>query len=107
MFLQHRASAFGGKYGLFPIATLANIFKTEVNVRCWRLLITAAGLVVSSTVVLAQQPISPFAKPTSPGEIAKASRALTQKNESCRLQAKEKKLTGFKRRRFIQDCVKK
>jgi hypothetical protein len=55
----------------------------------------------------AQQPTSPSPKPTSPGKIAKASLALTQKNESCRLQANEEKLTGFKRHRFIRDCVKK
>ena len=87
--------------------TLVNMFKMEVHVRCWRLLLIVAGLVASSTVVLAQQPTSPSSKPTSPGEIAKASRALAEKSESCRLQAKEQKLTGFKRRRFIRNCVKK
>jgi hypothetical protein len=79
----------------------------EVHVRCWRLLLIVAGLVAWSTIVLAQQPTSPSPKPTSPGEIAKASLALTQKNESCRLQANEEKLTGFKRHRFIRDCAKK
>jgi hypothetical protein len=89
------------------IARSGNMFKTEVHVRCWRLLLIVAGLVASSTIVLGQQPTSPSPKPTSPGEIAKVSRALTQKSENCRLQAKEAKLTGFKRRRFIRDCIKK
>ena len=75
--------------------------------RWMRLLLIVAGLVAPPTVVVAQQPASPSPKQTSPGEIAKASRILTEKNESCRLQAKEKKLTGLKRRRFIRECVKK
>ena len=75
--------------------------------RHWRLLLIVAGLVAPPIIVLAQQPTAPSPKQTSPGEIAKASRILTQKNESCRLQAKEEKLTGLKRRRFIRECVKK
>ena len=75
--------------------------------RRWGLLLIVTGLVASPTIVLAQQPSSPSPKPTSPAEIAKASRILTQKSENCRLQAKEKKLTRLKRRRFIRDCVKK
>jgi hypothetical protein len=83
------------------------MFKMEVHMRRWGLPLIIAGLVASTIIVLAQQPTSPSPKPTSPGEIAKASRILTQKNENCRLQAKEEKLTGLKRRRFIRDCAKK
>jgi hypothetical protein len=43
-------------------------------------------------------------KPKSPGEIAAASRLLAEKNESCRLQAKQQGLRFLKRRRFIRDC---
>jgi hypothetical protein len=43
-------------------------------------------------------------KPKSPGAIAAASRLLAEKNESCRLQAKQQGLRFLKRRRFIRDC---
>ena len=42
----------------------------------------------------------------SPGEIAVVSRHLAEKQESCRLQAKEQKLRFFKRRSFIRKCMK-
>ena len=44
------------------------------------------------------------AKPKSPGQIAAASRLLAEKNESCRLQAKQQGLRFLKRRRFMRDC---
>jgi hypothetical protein len=44
------------------------------------------------------------AKLKSPGEIAAASRLLAEKNESCRLQAKQQGLRFLKRRRFMRDC---
>jgi hypothetical protein len=54
---------------------------------------------------LAQQ--SPSATSKSPGEIAAASRRLAEKQENCRLQAKQQKLTFLKRRRFLRECKKK
>ena len=78
----------------------------EASMRRWRLLLIVVGLVASPTIVLAQQQTSPSSEPKSPAEIAKASRIMAEKNESCRLQAKERKLKGLKRRRFIRDCVK-
>jgi hypothetical protein len=56
-------------------------------------------------VAVAQQSAQ-TSKIKSPGEIAAESRNLAEKNEGCRRQAKEAKLTGLKRRRFIRDCAK-
>lgn len=42
----------------------------------------------------------------SPGEIAAASNHLAEKQESCRLLAKQRKLRFFKRRSFIHNCIK-
>ena len=50
---------------------------------------------------------SPSAKPKYPAEIAAASRLLAEKNETCRRQAKEQKLSFLKRRRFMRECIKK
>jgi len=50
---------------------------------------------------------SPSAKPKSPGEIAAASRLLAEKDEYCRREAKEQKLTFLKRRSFVRECIKK
>jgi hypothetical protein len=83
------------------------MFKMEMHMRHWRLLLIVVGLVASPTIVLAQQQTSPSPKPNWPAEIAKASRIVAGKNDSCGLQAKEKKLKGLKRRRFIRECVKK
>jgi hypothetical protein len=47
------------------------------------------------------------AKPKYPAEIAAASKLLAEKQENCRLQAKQRKLTFLKRRRFVRDCVNK
>jgi len=49
---------------------------------------------------------STSAKPKYPGEIAAASRLLTEKTADCRRQAREQQLTFFKRRRFVQACIK-
>jgi hypothetical protein len=43
-------------------------------------------------------------KPKYPGLIAAASRILAEKNESCRLQAKQQGLHFLKRRRFMREC---
>ena len=68
----------------------------------WKLLLIIAAMIAMPTVLLAQQ----LPRPASPGEVAKVSRILAEKNETCRLQAKEKKLNFWDRRRFVRDCVK-
>lgn len=50
---------------------------------------------------------SPSPKSKYPAEIAAASMLLVQKEETCRRQARQQKLTFLKRRRFIRDCIKK
>ena len=50
---------------------------------------------------------SPSSAGKSSGEIAARSRALAQKQEDCRLQAKQQKLSYLKRRRFVRECLKK
>lgn len=61
-----------------------------------------AALVAAGTSSVAAQSSSP----KSPGEIAAASRLLAEKQEDCRRQAKEQKLTFLKRRSFIRKCKK-
>jgi hypothetical protein len=61
-------------------------------------------LSVGTSSVLAQ---SVSAAWKSPGEIAAASRLLAEKQENCRIQAKEQKLRFLKRRRFIRDCMRR
>jgi hypothetical protein len=68
-------------------------------------IVLAAGL-VWPLVAMAQQPAKSAPKTKSPAEIAAASRDLAEKNEACRRRAKEDKLTGLKRFRFIRDCRK-
>jgi hypothetical protein len=50
---------------------------------------------------------SPSPKPQFPGEIAAASRLLAEKEEHCRLEAKQQKLAFLKRRRFIRECMQR
>jgi hypothetical protein len=50
---------------------------------------------------------SPSPTPKFPGEIATASRLLAEKQENCRLQAKQQKLSLLKRRSFMRECKKK
>jgi len=57
-------------------------------------------------IAVAQQPAKTAPKIKSPGEIAAASRDLAEKNETCRRRAKEEKVGGLKRRRFIRECAK-
>ena len=64
-----------------------------------------AGLVSLGTVSASAQPVS--TKPKYPADIAAASNHLAAKQESCRRQAKQQKLTFLQRRRFVRDCVKK
>jgi len=72
----------------------------------WRLPLFAAAIVVVPTLAMAQQQGSATARPRSPGEIAKESRILAEKNERCRREAKQKELKFLERRRFLRDCVK-
>ena len=44
-------------------------------------------------------------KHLSPGEIAAADKAKTEKTAVCRAKAKEQKLTLMKRRAFVKGCV--
>jgi hypothetical protein len=70
------------------------------------ILSAAAVMLMSiSTSSVMGQLLSPA--PKSPGEIAAASRLLAEKQENCRLQAKQQKLTFLKRRRFARECMKK
>jgi hypothetical protein len=69
--------------------------------------IASAAVIISvsfSFPVFAQS-ASPTGK--SPGEIAAASRLLAEKEESCRLEAKQQNLHFLKRRSFIRACMKK
>jgi hypothetical protein len=64
----------------------------------------AAFIAFGTFSVFAQ---SPSPKPKYPAEIAAASRLLAEKQENCRRQAKQQKLTFMKRRSFIRECIKK
>ena len=64
----------------------------------------ATFIAVGTFSVFAQ---SPSPKPKYPAEIAAASRLLAEKQENCRRQAKQQKLTFLKRRSFIRECIKK
>ena len=66
----------------------------------------SAGLVAWPIVALAQQVTPPGPRLASPGEIAVWSTVLTQKQDYCRRQARARKLTYLKRRRFVRACVK-
>jgi hypothetical protein len=72
-----------------------------------RIAISSAAVVtlmsVGTSSVFAQS-LSPA--PKSSGEIAAASRLLAEKQENCRVQAKQQKLTFLKRRSFIRRCMK-
>jgi hypothetical protein len=67
------------------------------------LVIVAVGLALPITA-LAQQNRPRL---ESPGEIAVWSTVITYKQDYCRRQARTLKLTYWKRRRFIPDCMKK
>ena len=72
-----------------------------------RAFIFAAGLAAWPIVALAQQTAPPGPRLESPGEIAVWSTVLTQKQDYCRHQARARKLTYWKRRRFVRACVKR
>jgi hypothetical protein len=63
----------------------------------------AVAMLISIGPVIAIAQI-PSAKPRTPGQIAAVSRLIAERNEGCRQQARQQKLTFFKRRRFIRDC---
>jgi hypothetical protein len=69
-------------------------------------IVSAALAVLISTGMFSVFAQAPASKPKTPGEIAAASRRLAEKNESCRQQAREQKLTFLKRRRFVRGCVR-
>jgi hypothetical protein len=64
-----------------------------------------AGAVAFPISSRAQQ-ATPSPKPKPPAEIA-AAKVLAERNERCRLQAKEQKATLLKRHRFFRNCTKK
>ena len=64
----------------------------------------AVALAVWPVAVMAQQATGPRLE--SPGEISVWSTVLTQKQEYCRREARARKLSYWKRRRFVRDCVK-
>ena len=61
---------------------------------------------ISLSVVSALAQTAPV-KPKSPGEIAAASRLLTEKQEDCRREANQLKLHFLKRRSFIRNCMRR
>jgi hypothetical protein len=71
-----------------------------------RIAISSAALAmlvaVGTSPALSQAPAG-----KSSGEIAAASRLLVEKQEDCRFQAKQQKLSFLKRRRFVRDCMKR
>jgi hypothetical protein len=70
------------------------------------LAIASVAIVISASLGISMvHAQSPSAKPKYPRDIAAASKLLTEKNEVCRLEARELKLHFFKRRRFMRDCV--
>jgi hypothetical protein len=72
-----------------------------------RTAVLSAGIIISvllSSLVFAQT-VSPPGK--SSGEIAAASRLLAEKEENCRVEAKQQHLHFLKRRSFIRACMKK
>jgi hypothetical protein len=46
-------------------------------------------------------------KPKSPGEMAAADRIATEKRDKCLHEAREQKLSFFKRRAYVRECVKR
>ena len=65
-----------------------------------------AGLAVLPITTAAQQTTPSGPRLQSPGEIAVWSTVLTQKQDYCRRQARARKLTYLKRRRFVHACFK-
>ena len=49
----------------------------------------------------------PAPKPTSPGEIAAADRAATEKRAACQREARAQKLSYVKRRQYVRGCVRR
>ncbi|MGB9059545.1 MAG: hypothetical protein WCC50_13625 [Pseudolabrys sp.] len=66
----------------------------------------SAVLAAWPIVALAQQVTPPGPRLASPGEIAVWSTVLTQKQDYCRRQARARKLTYLKRRRYVRASVK-
>jgi hypothetical protein len=60
-------------------------------------------MVVGTSSVFAQ---SLSRAPKSSGEVAAVSRVLAEKQENCRFQAKQEKLSFLKRRSIMRACMK-
>jgi hypothetical protein len=71
-----------------------------------RIIVLSTAVVISVGVSTANAETPSSARMKSPGEIAAASNHLAEKQESCRLQAKQQKLRFVKRRSFIRNCIK-
>jgi hypothetical protein len=72
-----------------------------------RIAISTAAIVTFVAIGTSSAPAQSLSPaPKSSGEIAAASRLLAEKQESCRLQAKQQKLGFLKRRSFVRDCMK-
>jgi hypothetical protein len=71
-----------------------------------RVAISSAVVALIATGTSAAFAQSLSTAPKSSGEIAAASRLLAEKQESCRLEAKQQKLSFLKRRSFVRACMK-
>jgi hypothetical protein len=72
----------------------------------FRIIVLSAITVLSVRVSAANAESRSPGSPRSPGEIAAASRLIAERHESCRLEARQQKLTFFKRRSFFRKCMK-
>ena len=64
-----------------------------------------AGLFLFTVVPALSQPAP--AKPRSPGEIAAADRIANEKRANCQREARALKLSYFKRRGYVKECMKR
>jgi hypothetical protein len=71
-----------------------------------RIIVLSAFTAIAVGVSAANAESPSHASAKSPGEIAAASKLLAEKQENCRLEAKQQKLTFFKRRSFVRRCTK-
>jgi hypothetical protein len=72
-------------------------------------------IAIASVLIAALIPLGAFsafaqsasAKPKYPAEIVAVSKRPAEKQENCRRQTKQQKLTFLQTRRFVRECVKK
>jgi hypothetical protein len=74
--------------------------------RRWTLTLFAAVIAAWPCATQAQQFVPSPRTHRSPAEIAAKSELVAEQHESCRLQAKERRLHLLKRRRFMRECMK-